>query len=68
MEKQSFAASKLCAWAVNIVKFNTIFKIVDPLEKSRDEALALLELKKKELATVKEKVRILNEKVGALKK
>lgn len=43
MEKQSFAASKLCAWAVNIVKFNTIFKIVDPLEKSRDEALAQLE-------------------------
>lgn len=53
---------------MNIVKFNTIFKMVDPLEKSRDEALAQLEIKKKELAAVKEKVRILTEKVDALKK
>lgn len=58
----------MCAWAVNIVTFNTIFKLVDPLEKSRDAAMADLEQKKKELAVVKEKVRALNEKVNKLKK
>jgi dynein heavy chain, axonemal len=31
MAGQSFAASKLCAWAVNIVIFNKIFKQVKPL-------------------------------------
>jgi flagellar motility protein MotE (MotC chaperone) len=41
---------------------------VDPLEKSRDAAMADLEQKKKELAVVKEKVRALNEKVNKLKK
>lgn len=31
MAGQSFAASKLCAWAVNIVIYNAIFKKVKPL-------------------------------------
>lgn len=31
MKQQSFAASKLCAWSVNIVMFNKIFKEVKPL-------------------------------------
>ena len=35
---QSFAASKLCAWSVNIVTFNRIFKEVRPLQISRDKA------------------------------
>jgi dynein heavy chain len=68
MAGQSFAASKLCAWAVNIVIFNKIFKKVQPLVEEKDRASAEVEEKQKELAIVKEKVRILNEKVTALKK
>lgn len=68
MKGQSFAASKLCAWAINIVVFNKIFKEVDPLEKSRDAAKETLEQKKKELAVVKEKVKVLTDKVNTLKK
>ena len=32
MVSQSFAASKLCAWSVNIVTFNRIYKKVRPLQ------------------------------------
>ncbi len=28
---QNFAASKLCAWVVNILEYNRIFKMVKPL-------------------------------------
>lgn len=49
MAGQSFAASKLAAWAVNIVKFNFIFKQVKPLVEEKDKALADLAEKKKAL-------------------
>ena len=35
---QSFAASKLCAWSVNIVIFNKIFKEVKPLQLAEQKA------------------------------
>jgi len=35
---QSFAASKLCAWSVNIVTFNKIYKNVRPLQEAKDKA------------------------------
>lgn len=38
MVGQSFAASKLCAWSVNIVTFNRIYKEVRPLQLSLDKA------------------------------
>ena len=38
MVGQSFAASKLCAWSVNIVIFNRIFKKVRPLQEAKDKA------------------------------
>jgi dynein heavy chain len=38
MVSQSFAASKLCAWSVNIVTFNRIFKNVRPLQEAKDKA------------------------------
>lgn len=50
---QSFAASKLCAWSVNIVTFNRIFKEVRPLQLSRDKANEDLETAMRELAKVK---------------
>ena len=68
MLKQNYAASKLCAWATNIVVFNRIFKETKPLVDSQNKATETLELKKKELAIVKERVRLLNEKVNTLKR
>ena len=38
MVGQSFAASKLCAWSVNIVTFNRIFKEVKPLQIAENKA------------------------------
>lgn len=65
---QNYAASKLCAWAANIVIYNRIFKEVKPLVDSQNKATETLETKKKELAIVKERVRILTEKVNLLKR
>lgn len=67
MLSQSFAASKLCAWSVNIVTFNRIYKKVRPLQEAKDKATEELDTAMKELAKVKEEVRKLNEKVDALK-
>jgi dynein heavy chain len=67
MLSQSFAASKLCAWSVNIVIFNKIFKKVRPLQEAKDKANEDLDKAMKELAVVKEQVRQLNEKVDKLK-
>ena len=68
MASQSFAASKLCGWAANIVKFNKIFKEVKPLVDLVKVASDTVETKKKELPIVKERVRVLNEKVNNLKR
>ncbi len=68
MKKQSFPASKLCAWAVNIREFNRIYKIVKPLKDEVERATADLEAKQKKLAIVKERVRVLNAKVTELKR
>lgn len=64
---QSFAASKLCAWSVNIVVFNKIFKEVKPLQNSEAKAQEELKVALEELAKVKEEVRKLNEMVTALR-
>ena len=43
MAGQSFAASKLAAWAINIVEFNKIFKMVKPLQDAESSANETLE-------------------------
>ena len=68
MTSQNEAAKYLCAWLVNIIEFNRIFKEVKPLKEKCDAATAEKDAKQAELAIIKEKVRILNEKVSALKK
>lgn len=60
MVGQSFAASKLCAWSVNIVTFNRIFKEVKPLQLAENKAAEELKVAMEELAKVKEEVRKLN--------
>jgi len=57
----------LCSWSINIVIFNRIFKNVAPLVASKNAAAETLAIKQRDLAIVKEKVRILNEKVAALR-
>jgi dynein heavy chain len=51
---QSFAASKLCAWSVNIVTFNKIFKEVKPLQMAEQRAAEELKVALEDLAKVKE--------------
>jgi len=68
MKSQNYAAMMLCSWSVNIIIFNRIFKEVKPLVESKNNAQEMLSIKQKDLAVVKEKVRILNEKVAALRR
>lgn len=67
MSKKSSAAANLCNWVINIVKYNTIYKKVKPLMESSEAAEKLATEKQAELAIVLEKVRVIVEKVDALK-
>ena len=67
MMGKSQAAAFLCAWVINIVIYNTIFKKVKPLKDAADFAQNTAETKQAELAVVIEQVRLINEKVDALK-
>lgn len=67
MTKKSSAAANLCNWVINIVKYNSIFKKVKPLMESAEAAEKLATEKQAELAIVLEKVRVIVEKVDALK-
>lgn len=66
MKSKSLAGSFLCAWIVNIVEYNRIYKKVKPLMDAADAAEAMAKEKEAELAVVKEKVRQINEKVAEL--
>jgi len=68
MKTKNYAASCLCLWSISIVTYNRIFKEVKPIVERRDRATEELEQKKKDLAIVKERVRLLNEKVDALRR
>jgi dynein heavy chain len=57
----------LCNWVINLVKYNTIYKKVKPLQDSADAAEKLANEKQAELAVVLEKVRLIVEKVDGLK-
>lgn len=67
MTKKSSAAANLCNWVINIVKYNSIYKKVKPLMESAEAAEKLATEKQAELAIVLEKVRVIVEKVDALK-
>lgn len=66
MEKKSVAASYLCAWLVNIVKYNTIYKKVKPLMDASEAAEALANQKQEEQKVVDERVRVVKERVAEL--
>ena len=66
MEKKSVAASFLCSWIVNIVKYNTIYKKVKPLMDTAEAADALAKQKQEEQNVVDERVRVVKERVAEL--
>jgi len=68
MLKKSTAAANLASWVINIVIYNTIYKKVKPLMESAEAAEKLATEKLAELAIVQEKVRVIVEKVDALKR
>lgn len=64
----SSAAGNLADWVHNIIDFNEAYNIVKPLEEEKNEAEELVRAKNKELEVVKEKVRVLNDKLSNLEK
>lgn len=67
MKSKSIAASYLCAWVVNIAKFNTIYKKVKPLQDAAAAAQATADAKQAELAIAEAKKKEAEDKVDALK-
>ncbi len=67
MKGKSLAGAFLCKWAINIVGYNKIYKKVKPLMEAAEEAEQLAKTKGEELGVVKEKVRVITERVDGLK-
>lgn len=67
MKGKSIAAAYLCKWIINVVIYNSIYKRVKPLMDTAEAAEAIANQKKAELEVVLERVRLINEKVDALK-
>ena len=57
MRTKSEAAAYFCAWIVAVVKYNSIYKKVKPLEDSAHAAEAVVNQKNQELTIVIEKVK-----------
>ena len=67
MIKKSVAAASICKWVINVIIYNGIYKKVKPLMESAEAAEKLANEKLAELAIVLEKVRVIKEKVAALR-
>ena len=67
MIKKSSAAANLANWVINIVEYNRIFRNVEPLRLSAEEAEALASQKLAELKVVQDKVAEIVAKVNELK-
>lgn len=67
MMKKSSSAGNLTKFVINAVTFNDIYKKVKPLQDAAEAAEKLANEKLAELAIVTEKVRVIVEKVDALK-
>lgn len=66
--KKSSAASYLCAWVVNIAKYNSIYLKVKPLQEAAALAQSTADIKQAELAVAEGKRRDAEEKVEVLTK
>ena len=58
IRSKSFAASGLCAWAINIVKFYEVFCDVEPKRLALAAANAELSAAKEKLAKIKAKIKV----------
>jgi len=67
MMRKSSAAANLANWVINVVKYNDIFVMVEPLKKAAEESKALADTKGEELRVVQERVAEIVAKVNALK-
>lgn len=59
IRNKSFAASGLCAWAINIVRFYEVFCDVEPKRLALAAANAELSAAKEKLAKIKAKIKVL---------
>ena len=66
MERQNIAASYLCAWVVNVVEFNRIYKKVEPLMREKEGAEIEAAKKEEELMVVRAKVKAATDTVEGL--
>ena len=66
MERQNQAASFLCAWVVNVVDYNRIYKRVEPLMREKESAEIEAKKKEEELAVVRAKVKAATDTVEGL--
>jgi dynein heavy chain len=67
MMKKSSAAANLANWVINVVKYNDIFVVVEPLKKSAEASKAEAETKAEELKVVQDRVAEIIAKVNLLK-
>ncbi|CAG9311235.1 unnamed protein product [Blepharisma stoltei] len=66
MSSKSKAASYLCAWVVNVVEYNRIYKKVKPLMDTKDKAEAEVAQKEQELSGARAKVKAATDTVEGL--
>lgn len=67
MMKKSSAAANLANWVINVVKYNDIFVVVEPLKRSAESSKAQAEQKADELKVVQDRVADIIAKVNALR-
>ncbi|XP_060795606.1 dynein axonemal heavy chain 9-like [Neoarius graeffei] len=63
---KSFAASGLCSWVINIVKFYEVYCEVEPKRQALSEANAELAAAQEKLSVIKDKINELNENLAKL--
>jgi len=67
MNRKSSAAANLANWVINVVKYNDIYVVVEPLKKAAESSKALADQKGEELKVVQDRVAEIVAKVNALK-
>ncbi|KAG5897762.1 hypothetical protein JTB14_019981 [Gonioctena quinquepunctata] len=64
---KSFAASGLCAWVINILKYNEVYVVVEPKRKALAQANKDLADARARLTELTEKLQLLEKQLGVLK-
>ena len=67
MLKKSSAAANIANWVINVVKYNDIYVVVEPLKLSAEASSQLAAQKGEELRIVQERVAEIIAKVNLLK-